>query len=349
MDESGRPFDDRLVEIINDGALALMVSIGNRTRLFDTMIGLPPSTSAEIAGAANLHERYVREWLAAMVVGRIVEFDPGAQRYWIPEDRAPHLSRGAGLTSWAGYVGFMGEAEDDIVRCFREGGGLPYSRFPKYQAGLARQSAWLFDTLLVDQMLPVAPGLVERLGSGIAVADVGCGAGHAVNVMAGAFPASTFMGIDISPEAVARGQAEAAAMGLANASFVVADAAEVQVPAAFDFVLSYVSLHEQAHPARSVQGIFRSLKPGGAFLCVEPDLSSDVNDNMDNQMAPFLYTVSTFICMSVSLAQGGEGVGEAFGGPHAQRLWREAGFELEAEIRPEFDEGKTYYVLRKPA
>ena len=71
-----KDFADRLVQILNDGALNLMIGIGHRTRLFDAMAELPPSTSEAIAERAGLNERYVREWLGAMVTGRIVNYDP---------------------------------------------------------------------------------------------------------------------------------------------------------------------------------------------------------------------------------------------------------------------------------
>ena len=60
-------FAGRVLDVINNGSLALMMSIGHRTGLFDVMSGLPPSTSAGIAAAARLNEPYVREWLGAMV------------------------------------------------------------------------------------------------------------------------------------------------------------------------------------------------------------------------------------------------------------------------------------------
>ncbi len=66
-------FAERMLDILNNGGLALMTSLGHRTGLFDTMAELPPSTSEQIAAAAKLNERYIREWLGAMVTGGIVE------------------------------------------------------------------------------------------------------------------------------------------------------------------------------------------------------------------------------------------------------------------------------------
>ena len=48
------PFADRLMDLSNSGLLALMVSIGHRTGLFDVMATLPAATSVEIADHAGL-------------------------------------------------------------------------------------------------------------------------------------------------------------------------------------------------------------------------------------------------------------------------------------------------------
>src|SRR3984893_9676298 len=64
-------FEKRIIDMLNAGALSLMMSVGHRTGLFDAMAGTAPSTSAEIADRIGLQERYVREWLGAMTVGGI--------------------------------------------------------------------------------------------------------------------------------------------------------------------------------------------------------------------------------------------------------------------------------------
>ena len=85
-------FAGRVIAVLNSGALALMVSIGHRSGLFDAMASLPQSTSAEIASVAGLNERYVREWLGAMVTGGIVDVDGSSRLYHLPPN-APRRSR----------------------------------------------------------------------------------------------------------------------------------------------------------------------------------------------------------------------------------------------------------------
>jgi hypothetical protein len=120
-------FADRFVNALNDGALGLMISIGHRTGLFDTMSQLPPATSQEIAAAAGLNERYVREWLGAVVTGRVVEVDPATGLYALPAEHAALLTRAAGadnLAVFIQYLAVMGAVEDEIVECFRSGEGV---------------------------------------------------------------------------------------------------------------------------------------------------------------------------------------------------------------------------------
>lgn len=67
--------------MLNQGALALMVSIGHRTGLFDTLTELPPADAKTISDHAGLEERYVREWLAAVVAGGILNHTANSGHY----------------------------------------------------------------------------------------------------------------------------------------------------------------------------------------------------------------------------------------------------------------------------
>ena len=115
-------FGGQMMGILNGGSLALMISIGHRTGLLDTMAELRPSTSAQIAEAAGLNERYVREWLGALTTGRIVDYDAATQRYHLPAEHAAMLTRAAGTNNMAAltqFIAMMGEVESDVVDAFR--------------------------------------------------------------------------------------------------------------------------------------------------------------------------------------------------------------------------------------
>src|SRR3712207_4038866 len=117
-----------MLGVLNDGALALMTSIGHRTGLFDAMAGLSPSTSEQIAQAANLNERYVREWLGAMTVAKIVEHDPDQGTYHLPPEHAAWLTRAASPNNFgvtAQFIPLISSVEDEVVESFENGAGVP--------------------------------------------------------------------------------------------------------------------------------------------------------------------------------------------------------------------------------
>jgi SAM-dependent methyltransferase len=343
-------FAGHLIGVLNGASLTYMVSIGHRTGLFDTMAGLPPSTSHQIAEATGLNERYVREWLGAMVTGRIIDYDPANQTFGLPPEHAASLTRAAGpnnLGAFAQFFSELGNVETGIVESFKNGGGVPYSGFPRFQELMREESAQVFDATLIDVTLPLVPGLVDKLNAGIDVADVGCGAGHAINLMAQAFPNSRFVGYDFSKEGIARGQAEAKGLGLTNARFEVKDAATLGGSEQFDLITVFDAIHDQAQPRRVLKGIHDALRPGGVFLCVDIAASSNLEENMDHPLAPFLYTVSTMHCMTVSLALNGEGLGTVWGEQVARELLAEAGFSDVDVKNVEGDILNNYYIARK--
>lgn len=348
--ETTEQFAGRIIDTIDSACLATLISIGHQTGLFDTMAALPPCSSARIADAAGLNERYVREWLGGLAAGRIIDYDPAVAAYSLAPGRAAVLARAAGpdnLARVAQFVPLMGEVEQRIIGCFRDGGGLPYSEYPRFHALMAEESGEVFDAALVDVVLPLVDGLPERLRAGADVADFGCGSGHAVNVMAAAFPASRFTGIDFSAEGVAAGAAETARRGLGNTAFVRQDLAALDVSDAYDVITCFDAIHDQAAPAEVLSTIHRALRAGGVFLMVDIKASSRLEDNIGVPFAPYLYTVSAMHCMSVSLALDGAGLGTVWGRQLAVSMLADAGFGDVQVSEIESDPINYYYVARK--
>jgi 2-polyprenyl-3-methyl-5-hydroxy-6-metoxy-1,4-benzoquinol methylase len=343
-------FANRLADISNGAHLSLMISIGHQTSLFDVMSGLPPSTSQEIALAAGLQERYVREWLGAMTTGRIVDYEPVHGRYVLPPEYASMLTRAAGANnsaSWMQVVAMLASVEQGIVHSFKHGGGVPYSAFPRFQEIFGASSAMGFDARLIDKTLPLVPGMIQTLGRGIEVLDVGCGQGHAINLMARAFPNSRLSGYDFSEQGIAAARAEAAAMGLTNARFEVRNAAALGEPDTYDFITAFDAIHDQAQPQIVLNQIAEALKPAGTFLMVDNKASSYLHENMDLPYAPTMYAGSTMHCMTVSLASGGEGLGSMWGKQRALEMLAKAGFQNVTIKETDSDTGNYYYIARK--
>jgi len=342
-------FSDRMVDILNSASLALMTSVGHRTGLFDTMAQMAPESSQQIAEKAGLNERYVREWLGAMVTGGIIDYDAAARTYHLCPEHAACLTRAAtpdNIAAFTQYIAMLGSVEDPVVDCFHKGGGVPYSAYDRFHQIMAEDSGQTVLSSLIDHILPLVPGLVGRLNAGIEVLDIGCGSGRALNLMARTFPRSRFIGYDLCEEAISKARDEARAHGTKNVLFLQRDLSDFDEPDQFDLITAFDAIHDQARPDAVLRGIRRALRRGGTFLMQDIAASSHVEKKVDHPIGPFIYTISTMHCMTVSLAQGGAGLGTAWGRELAEEMLNQAGFD-DVRIRNlAHDFQNDYYVAR---
>ena len=344
-------FAGRMLDMLNGAALMVLTSVGHRTALFDALAEIDDATSHELASAAGLNERYVREWLGAMTTGRIVELDPETGRYSLPREHAAWLTRAASpdnLAVEAQWIPTLSIVEDDIVECFENGGGVPYERFSRFHEIMAEESAQTVLSVLLSHILPLVPGMAEQLDEGASLLDLGCGRGRALLLLAERFPASVFQGYDLSADAIAYASAEAAARGLANVRFEPRDLTTFDRdadPEAFAYVTTFDAVHDQAKPLAVLTGIRRTLKPSGVYLMQDIQGSSHVHENLDHPGAPLLYMISCMHCMTVSLAQGGDGLGAMWGEEKARELLAEAGFSSVDVHLLEHDPFNAYFVV----
>lgn len=225
------------------------------------------------------------------------------------------------MATTAQWITVLAQVEDDILNCFRTGGGVPYARYHRFHEVMAEESAQTVVAALADSILPLVPGAIDDLRRGIDVLDVGCGAGRAINLLAHSFPNSRFTGYDMCPEAVEL--------------------------ARFDMVTAFDAIHDQARPAEVLQAIHAALRPKGVFLMQDIDTTSHLDRDMEHPIGPFLYTISRMHCMTVSLAQGGAGLGTCWGEEAARRMLRDAGFSRVEVHRLPRDFINCYYVARK--
>jgi 2-polyprenyl-3-methyl-5-hydroxy-6-metoxy-1,4-benzoquinol methylase len=343
-------FAERMNGILNGGMLALMTSIGHRTGLFDAMAGLAPSTSEQVARTAGLDPRYVREWLDAMVAGRIVEYEPSDATYSLPAEHASLLTRAAGGNNMAGFadtIPWLAVVEPEVEACFRGGGGVPYDRYDEFLEVWSRLKAFTFEETLLPQVLPLVPDLADVLASGCDVLEIGCGEAHPTHILARAFPESRFTGCDFREDAVAFARDRARATGTANACFQVQDLTRMEDRGAYDAVLAFDVIHDQAQPREVLRRVAQALRAGGLFLMVDIKASSHVHENLVHPLAPFLYGTSLLHCMTVSLALGGEGLGAMWGEQRAYALLAEAGFgQVDVHEIPG-DPFNNYYLARR--
>ena len=321
-------FAESLLTTFTSGMTTLMIDLADRTGLLDALAA-GPGTSTELAARTGLTERYVRECLAALATSEIVGYDARDGRFTLPPEHAACLTGpgSANLAPIARLATLLAPHVAGVARAFREGGGVPYEAFrPEFTAVMDRLSRGLLDGQLLDGIVPQVDGLAARLAEGARAADVGCGTGHAVNLLARAFPASQFTGFDFADDAIDAGRAEATEWGLPNASFAVLDVATLPPEPPFDVVFAFDAIHDQADPAGVLAAVRRALTPDGVFVMMDIKAASRLEDNLGNPFAPWLYAVSTLHCTTVSLAQGGAGLGTVWGEELARAMLADAGF-----------------------
>ncbi len=342
-------FAARLMGTLDHGAVAVMMSIGHRAGLFETLAALPPATSADIARAAGLSERHVREWLAAMVTGRILDYDPARRQYVLPAEHAACLTRDGACGNFAVYgqhVAIMGAMQDRVVEAFRSGEGIAYEEYPCFHQIMEEDSGQNVTARLFETVLPLVPGIEARLERGIEVLDAGCGRGSALLALARRYPASRFTGYDLCADAIEHASTAAREADLGNLRFETRDLTGYDERQRFDFVTSFDAVHDQKDPQGLIRSLHGALRPGGFYLMQDIAGSARLENNLDFPLASFLYAVSCVHCTPVSLAQGGEGLGTMWGHETATAMLRQAGFaSVERHVLPH-DPMNVWFVAR---
>ena len=317
-----------------DGAVtAGMVHLGDQLGLYEAMrtAGAPLST-AELAGRAGLHERWVREWAYNQAAAKLIDVDEHERFSLSPEAEAvlatpDHPAFGMGMFHR------LPQTMESLVRVresFVTGLGHNYdSHGPEGAAGIERSFEPWSNAHLLPTVLPALDGIVDRLTSGAVVIDIGCGAGSAVLLMAAAFPKSNFSGYDISHYALDRAKQKREASGVANATFH--DPRDSPMPAdhSVDLVTTFDCIHDMTHPQQMMESIRDALAYDGTWLLVDIKALDTFDQNVrKNPMASLMYGISVLSCMSSALSEpDGAGLGTlGLSANTARQMSERAGF-----------------------
>jgi SAM-dependent methyltransferase len=353
-------FSQTMVDVLNFGAVNLAMAIGYRTGLFDVLDAFDtPRPIAFIAEKSGLNARYVREWVGIMASAGIIELSEqgGENLFHLPKEHGDLLTRRAGSSNFGVYTQeiplLTTLAMEAVIEGFYTGEGVGYERYPQFQAFMGGLAEAKHEQVLIHRFLPtVQKGeILELLGRGIQVCDLGCGEGVATILMAEAFPGSRFLGLDISQDAISKACVAAEKRGLDNIRFVVVDAATLRdtgvLSGRFDYVTAFDSIHDQTQPLEALKGVHDILAPGGVFSMVDIAARTNLRDNLDHSMAPFLYTVSLMHCLPVGLVGGGAGLGMMWGREQAEGMLKEAGFQHVDVLEMEHDPFNLHFCCRK--
>ncbi|KAJ8029388.1 Sterol 4-C-methyltransferase strm-1 [Holothuria leucospilota] len=357
--ESSEDFAARMNSILVKGFTCMSVSIGYELGLFDLLAELKePKTSQEIADAGNMKERYVREWLGAMVTAKIVDLDSTGEKYFLQASKVPFLTKGGSSNDTIGLCialpALGGSVYKQIKECFKQDGprGVGYQDYEDCCKVMLPEAKNFLTNDLIPTVIPSYPDLKAKLEQGIVAVDIGCGLGISTVELARGFPKSTFYGVDFLAESLKTGREKAESLGLTNVQFMDYDAVKLpeEWTGKFDFAFMHDSLHDQAYPDKVLREVHRILVPGGVYWVKEPIGYTKIKDNvekLDGLGLEYIYSFSLMHCMPVSLYyEGGLGLGAAWGQEKAVEMLKEAGFEvLEMTFHKEW--GAQHFYCKK--
>jgi len=312
----------------------ILAALGDRLNLFKTLAAHGPATSAELAKAASVNERYAREWLGGMASAGYVQYDPATRRFTLPPEHVPVLAEEAGPMYFGGahqmLLGTFGVL-DQLTTAFRQGGGVAQPEYSEdWWAGMERFTGGWFENLLLPQWIPAMPRVREALERGVDVADVGCNRGRALMKLARAFPRSRFVGYDVFEPAIRLATERAAAAGLADRIRFEQRDVSKELPGQFDVITTFDVIHDAVDPLGLLRTIRQALRPGGTYVCLDINCSDKLQENA-GPLGALFHGFSVLYCMTTSLSRGGAGLGTV-GLPESKlkELATQAGF---ADVR----------------
>ena len=293
---------------------ATLVLVGDRLGLYKALAA-EALTPAELATRTNTNERYVREWLGNQGAGGYVQFDAASGKWSLSPEQALCLADPNGPVDMPGAYNIVEATFHALTRTldnFKTGKGMEWGEHhPCLFHGTERFFRTGYNANLIGAWLPALDGVVDKLTRGAKVADVGCGHGASAILMAKSFPNSTVIGYDYHVDSIRVARERAAAAGVTNATFEVADA--VSYPGkGFDLIAFFDCLHDMGDPVGVSRHAREALNSDGTVMIVEPFANDRMEENL-SAVGRVMYGASAQICVPVSLARNGPALGAQAG------------------------------------
>lgn len=339
-------FLDRFVGYASGATTIGLLAVADRAGLLSWLGENGAGTIEEITDGARLEPRYVQEILSGLAAAGAVDYDPEGQVFTLPPEHAVFLSDESSpyfMGGWLDMIPAVMRQTDAVVEATRHGGGVGFEEFgPDMIRGIDRGNGPSQRVFLTGRWLGAITGLIDRLRSGIRVADVGCGVGTAAILMAEAFPDSDVTGYDVSDDSLSIARSRASSIH--NVAFENSSADSIPSDPPFDLITSFDVIHDLTDPLAALTRIREALSPSGQFLMMEPNASSHLENNLNDRSA-LLYGISAMHCMTQALAAGGEGVGAAWGREMAEDYARRAGFAGFEPLEDITNKFSAFYLL----
>lgn len=331
--------------------VSLMIHLGDRLGLYKALAGAGPLTVEALAAKTGYKERWLLEWLRGQAAARLLRYHT-PDRFELTPEGAAVLADEEGSTAFSAGAFSGGVMEphtiDKLVKAFETGIGLSYEELgPNAAHRTERMLGPWVKQALVPRIIPALSGVVDKLERGAMVADVGCGGGLALTIMAKEFPNSTFHGYDPNSHAVLNLESKVKEQGLANVATFVAGGEQLPAQPTYDFVITFDCIHDMTHPEVVISAIRRCLKADGTWLIKDIRSHAGFEANLQNPMLAMFYGFSVSACMSSALsAPGGAGLGTLGFNPEvAKQMTAAAGFTRFTEH--DFGEpANLYYEVR---
>ena len=332
------------LELFSSAALTHVLAIGCETGLLDRL-SESWTTSERLAAATGVSERYTREWLGAVVCGRIVEYDRSAKAYRLSEWLSNYLvaKQPSELFRQSTMICHYASLSSQVVAAMRRGGGVPYSAYGERFYSIITE-IWkpVYERYLLDGFLDQDEGIIEKLKAGVSVLEIGCGRGVALKQLAETFRNSRFLGIELSEDSVAF--ANEATTRQPNVFYRSGDVHEEDFHD-YDIVMAFDTIHDLRDPSGVLRRIATTLRVDGYFVLVEFNLSSFLEKNLENPFSVLYYTFSLMHCIPVSLSNDGPGLGATWGVEQTTEMLRSSGFQ-EVSFLPTPRAQNCLYVCR---
>ena len=324
-------FMGKMIGHMTGSALCYSIWLGDELGLYRELAGTGPRSADSVAANTGCNARLVREWLDGQAAGGLVAYDPAADTYELSPEAALALADDGSPVFVARAMNAVGSMYLDVRKvaaAFRGNGALAWG---EHNPCLFCGTEWFFRTgyraYLTSEWIPALEGVETKLRAGARVADVGCGHGASVVVMAGTYPNSTIHGFDFHAPSIETAKARAKEAGVTgNTEFDVAGAKAYD--GTYDLICFFDCLHDMGDPVGIARYAREHLAPGGTVLLVEPMALDDRATNIaENPLAALLYTASSAICTPNSLSQEvGLGLGAQAGEARLRAVFEEAGF-----------------------
>ncbi|MEU8799571.1 class I SAM-dependent methyltransferase [Spirillospora sp. NPDC048819] len=325
-------FAEKIAGLLTGGATAALMVVGDRLGLYRTLAGAGPVTPARLADLTGTSGRYIREWLAQQAAVGIVTHDAADGTFTLPAEHAAVIATDdspASMIGAAPMITGLHRRVDEMADAFRTGQGIAWAaQDPMIFESTERFFRVGYRNSLVGEWITALDGVRERLAAGARVADIGCGHGAPLLLLADAFPNSRFVGFDVHEPSIETARARAAEAGVSDRVTFEVHHCHGYPQDGYDLVTFFDSFHDLGDPVGAAAYARAALAPGGTLMLVEPVAGDDLASTLARvPTAGLNYAASTFLCTANSLSQPvGLALGALAGEARLRQVLHEAGF-----------------------